>query len=89
MMNTEQRIEAITNRLQALEPTQLNIIDDGHKHVGHEGAKSGAGHFTIEIASKDFDGKNLVACHRLIYDALGNLIGPEIHAVAIKLLKAE
>lgn len=85
-MNNQQRIQAIKNRLQALEPTELNIIDDSHKHIGHAGAQSGAGHFTLEIASAEFKGKNAVACHRLIYAAIGNLMGPEIHALSIKLL---
>lgn len=88
MMTNEQRIDAIKKRLQVLDPLTLQVIDDSHKHVGHEGAKNGAGHFTLEILSQQFEGKTAVACHRLIYDAIGNLMGPEIHALAIKLLTA-
>lgn len=83
---TEHRIDAIRKRLACLNPTTLNITDDSHKHIGHEGAKSGGGHFTIEIASPLFSGKSKIACHRLIYDALGNLMGREIHAVSIQIV---
>ena len=86
MMNNEQRIIAIQKRLQTLDPLSLNIIDDSQKHIGHEGAKNGAGHFTVEINSPQFKGKTAVACHRLIYGAIGNLMGAEIHALAIKLV---
>lgn len=85
MISNEQRIIAIKKRLEALDPTFINIIDDSAKHAGHAGAQSGAGHFTLEIASAEFTGKTPVACHRMIYDAIGNLMGSEIHALSIKL----
>ena len=81
------RIQKIHDRLtQALSPSQLEIIDDSHKHKNHIGAQNGAGHFTIHISSPKFTGKNPVQCHRLIYEALGEMMGPEIHALKIKIL---
>lgn len=81
----ERRIVWMQQRLQEmLTPSTLNIIDDSAKHVGHEGAKGGAGHFTVEIASPMFEGKTLIECHRMVYDCLADAIPHEIHALKIK-----
>jgi BolA family transcriptional regulator, general stress-responsive regulator len=78
-------IEAqIRARLSKLEATVLEIEDDSHAHSGHAGAKErGGGHFEIKIVSAQFVGKSLVTRHRLIYDALGDLMQCEIHALKI------
>ena len=86
MLSNEQRIIAIQKRLAVLEPSFIKVIDDSAKHVGHAGAASGAGHFTLEIAAPIFKGKTPITCHRLIYDAIGNLKGREINALTIILL---
>jgi len=86
MLNNEQRITAIKKRLETLEPTFINIIDDSAQHAGHTSAQGG-GHFTLEIAAAIFTGKTPVTCHRLIYDAIGNLMGSEIHALSIKITR--
>jgi BolA protein len=81
------RIQQITHQLeQQLSPTQLEVIDDSALHVGHAGAKDGAGHYTIRISSPSFKGLNRVSQHRLVYDALSALIPKEIHALAIIIL---
>lgn len=81
------RIQTIRTRLtEAFAPTQLEIIDDSQKHIGHAGSQSGAGHFSVHIASPMFTEKSLVACHQMIYKALDGLIGPEIHALQIKII---
>jgi BolA protein len=69
---------------EALQPTHLAISDDSHKHVGHPGARDGRGHFTVEIESEAFRGRSPVARHRLVYDALGDLMQTDIHALAIR-----
>ncbi len=84
MLTNEQRIIAIRKRLDALEPTFMNITDDSAKHRGHAGAQSGGGHFSLEISAPVFAGKTPLTCHRMIYDALGNLMDTEIHALSIK-----
>lgn len=84
---TSTRIELIRTRLtQALNPTLLEILDEGHLHVGH--AEEGAGHFAIEIAAPAFQGQSLVACHKLIYAALGDAMQTQIHALRIKINKS-
>ena len=54
-------------------------------HIGHQGAKSGLGHFEIIISSKEFDGLNKLAIHKLIYNALGEMMKTDIHALKIKI----
>ncbi len=84
-MTSEQRIQAIENLLtEQLTPTFLQIEDNSAEHAGHASA-GGGGHFTIHIASPAFEGKPLLQKHRLVYSALDELMGGEIHALSIKL----
>jgi len=78
------RIERIRLLLEsALEPESLEVEDDSHKHAGHEGAKSGLGHFNVSIVSPHFNGKNMLARHRAVYAALDDMMKTDIHALAI------
>jgi BolA protein len=70
---------------QGLSPSFLNIKDDSAKHAGHEGAKDGGGHFTVEIASPLFQDHALIVCHRMIYDLVDEAIPHRIHALKIKI----
>ncbi len=81
---TAERIAMIETRLnREFTPEALNIIDDSAKHAGHVSA-GGAGHFCVEIVSDAFTGKNLIQRHRLVYDALDDIMHREIHALSIK-----
>lgn len=82
-MNTS-RIEAIRAALSALQPSALDITDDSHKHVGHEGARDGRGHFSLLIVSPRFVGMNALARHRAVYEALGELMQTDIHALSMR-----
>ena len=79
------RTERLRERLQAeLAPTLLEISDDSHLHAGHAGAASGGSHYSVKIASDKFAGLPLVMRHRLVYDAVHEMINKaEIHALAI------
>lgn len=66
----------------ALAPTELEVHDDSAAHAGHAGAREGR-HFSVRIASARFNGLSRVARHRVVYDALRNLIPQGIHALAI------
>ncbi|ODN43411.1 BolA family protein [Piscirickettsia litoralis] len=84
----ETRVEMIRQRLeQALSPASLEIIDDSHKHIGHAGAASGAGHFTVKISAKALTGKTRIQQHQSIYQALADMMPAEIHALSIKVLQ--
>ncbi|WP_251359389.1 BolA family transcriptional regulator [Kangiella sp. TOML190] len=87
MIDNSSRIAEMTKRLtQSLAPSHLEIVDDSHKHIGHEGAKGGLGHFTVIIQSEALAGKRMLQQHRAIYQALGDLMQTDIHALAIKVL---
>ncbi|MBK6653181.1 BolA family transcriptional regulator [Zoogloea sp.] len=77
-------MDEIRARLASLQPVRLELIDDSHLHAGHAGARAGGGHYRLSIVSEVFQGKNTVARHRIIYDALGELMRKEIHALAIQ-----
>ncbi len=68
----------------SLNPSYLEVIDDSHEHLGHAGAEQGAGHYTVIINSPVFTGKSPVKRHQMVYEILGELIGPEIHALRIQ-----
>ncbi|KRA51130.1 cell division protein BolA [Pseudoxanthomonas sp. Root65] len=79
------RVERIRDALQAaLQPASLEVLDDSHKHAGHEGARDGRGHFTVRIISDAFAGKVPLARHRAVYAALGEMMQTDIHALAIE-----
>lgn len=76
-------IDAMRARLATLDPIAVEIIDDSAKHAGHAGARSGGGHFRLDIVSPRFAGCRTMERHRLVYDALGPLMKREIHALSI------
>ncbi|MBD3652454.1 BolA family transcriptional regulator [Kangiella sp.] len=87
-MDNSQRLERMQQMIQdALNPTQLEVIDDSHKHIGHAGAKEGKGHFTVVIKSEALEGKRMLQQHRMVYEALGDMMETDIHALAIKVIK--
>lgn len=82
---TSERIEAMRKRLTtALDPVELEIIDESHLHVGHAGAKDGRGHFRVRIHSKHFQGLTRLQQHRLVYNALADLMATDIHALSLE-----
>lgn len=79
------RIAMIKERLQtALSPQSMEVIDESAQHAGHAGAKSGGGHYALTIVAQRFTGHNLVQRHRMIYDALGDAMHKDIHALSIR-----
>ena len=74
----------IEQRLAALAPESLELTDDSGRHTGHEGARDGGGHYNLVIVSPRFAGQSLQERHRLVYQALADLMPREIHALAIK-----
>lgn len=77
-------LEAIRERLAALQPESLELADESELHRGHAGAQGGGGHYRLNIVSPLFAGKNGVARHRMVYAALGPLMQREIHALALE-----
>jgi len=76
--------ELMQQKLSKLNPQSIEILDESSKHVGHEGARAGGGHYQLVIVSGEFSGKPMQLRHRMVYDALGPMMKKEIHALAIK-----
>lgn len=75
----------IRRRLGALGPLRIELVDESAKHAGHAGAAPGGNtHWNLSIVSAAFAGKSTVARHRMIYQALGELMQNPIHALAIR-----
>ena len=64
-------------------PQQLDIMDDSAAHAGHAGAREG-GHYRVRIVAREFRGLKRVESHRLVYDAVAQLMGQGIHALSIE-----
>ena len=80
----------MTTKIEAAIRAQLDIhhieiIDDSAKHAGHK-QNSGGGHYNTFIISDSFEGKSLIQRHRLVYDALGDMMKNDIHAFSMRTL---
>ena len=81
---------AMRDKLAALAPVRLELRDESGQHAGHAGARpSGGSHWQLTIVSEAFRGKNAVARHRMVYEALGDLMKRDIHALRIEALAPE
>lgn len=87
---TAQRIALIRQRLEAaLQPIELDVVDDSHRHAGHAGARDGRGHFNVRLVSAAFNGKRQIERHKLVYAALGSLMQTDIHALGLSALSPD
>jgi BolA family transcriptional regulator, general stress-responsive regulator len=68
---------------EGLDPQELLIKDQSQLHIGHEAAKDGKGHYDLLVVSEAFEGVNRVQRHRMVYDALRDLLESDIHALRI------
>jgi BolA family transcriptional regulator, general stress-responsive regulator len=75
------RIDALLR--ERLAATDVVVVDESHLHHGHAGAQGGAGHFRVTVTSPRFAGLSLVAAQRLVYEAVAEMMGGDIHALAI------
>jgi BolA protein len=75
-------IDEIKTRLQALAPSSIDLMDESAQHAGHKG-NGGGGHYKLNITSSHFCGKSQIMRHRLVYQALADLIPHKIHALSI------
>lgn len=75
----------VREKLAVLSPLRVELADDSAQHAGHAGARGG-GHYRLLVVSAQFAGKSTVQRHRMVYDALGNLMHSRIHALSIRSL---
>ena len=79
------RMTRIRQRIEAeLAPESLEIDDESHLHAGHAGARDGRGHYQVIVVSSVFAGKTRIQRHRLVFDAVGELMETDIHALGVK-----
>jgi BolA protein len=80
-----ERVRRIEERLrERLDATRVEVIDESHLHAGHAGARDGAGHFRAHVVSPRFAGLSRIEAQRLVYQVLADMIGPDIHALALR-----
>lgn len=83
-MTVQHRIE---QKLQAgLAPVFLEVVNESANHAVPSGSES---HFRVTIASLRFDGKRLLARHRLVNELLQEELSGEVHALALHTLTPE
>jgi BolA family transcriptional regulator, general stress-responsive regulator len=76
-----------TKLTERLTPTRLEIADESHRHLGHEGARPGGEtHFSVTIVSAAFVGQTRVSRQRLVYQALAEELATRVHALSLTTL---
>jgi len=78
------RIEAKLR--ETLDATYVLVVDESEHHAGHAGAREGGGHFRAVVVSQRFDGKRPVERQRIVYAALAEEMGRDIHALSMQTL---
>lgn len=77
--------DEMRTRLAVLAPSEIEIIDESEGHRGHSGWREGGqSHFRIRMTSPAFAGLGRVQRHRLVHQALGDVV-PRIHALSLEL----
>ena len=71
-------------------PTRLEVEDESHRHIGHEGARPGGEtHFAVMIVSAAFTGQSRVVRQRLVYQTLAAELATRVHALSLTTLTAD
>lgn len=68
-----------------MDPKEIAVLieqglPDARVHV----ATDGMGHYEATVVTTAFEGKRSIARHQMVYGTLGELVGREIHALALK-----
>ena len=72
---------AIEEKINAsLMPTHLEVLNESGNHNVPPGSES---HFKVTVVSDEFDGKMLIARHRIINKILAEELAGAIHALSI------
>jgi BolA protein len=80
------RVRIETRLREALDAEHVQVIDESALHAGHAGARSGAGHFRAVVVSERFAGRRPLERQRLVYAALAEEMGRDIHALSMQAL---
>ncbi len=80
-MTTQAIIEEKLN--EQLHPVHLEVVNESDMHSVPPGSES---HFKVTVVSDQFEGKMLVARHRMINEILAEQLAGSIHALALHTL---
>ena len=81
-MSIKTQIEA--KLVEALQPDELNVIDESHLHAGHAGHRPGGEtHFRVHIVSNAFEGQPRLERHRIVNRILAEELAGPVHALAV------
>lgn len=77
--------ERITTSLMALDPVDLEVLDESERHLGHAGWKEGGEtHFRVRITSPAFAGKSRLERHRMVNALVSEEFSGRLHAFALE-----
>ena len=89
-METSVRAQKIKDVLRdKLEAQHVEVVDQSSLHEGHPGSQGGGGHFQVLVVSDRFYGLTRIAAQRVVYEALGDLMRDDIHALSMRTLTPE
>jgi BolA protein len=74
---------------EQVDATHVEVLDDSAAHADHLGAQGGGGHFRVLVVSPRFEGLSPVAAQRLVYQALGDFMTTDVHALEMRTLTPE
>jgi len=72
-----------------LDAQHVEVIDHSARHENHPGGQAGGGHFEVLVVSNRFRGLSRIASQRLVYEALGELMERDIHALSMRTITPE
>lgn len=65
------------------------LIEKGLPGAEVEVTTDGQGHYLAVVIAKEFDGQRSLRRHQLVYGTLGQRVGQDIHALALKTMTPE
>lgn len=73
-----------------MDPIEIKSLIEQHLPEAKADVQTdGQGHYEAVVVSSAFEGKRSIARHQLVYGTLGQRVGREIHALAIKTFTPE
>lgn len=67
-----------------MDPKEVKRLIEAGMNAMHVDVKGDGAHFEAVIVSDEFNGKNLVQRHQIVYKALGDHMRENIHALSMK-----
>jgi acid stress-induced BolA-like protein IbaG/YrbA len=70
-----------------MDPTQIaRLIEEGLPDAKADVTTDGQGHYLAVVVSPSFAGQRSLRRHQMVYATLGQRVGTDIHALALKTL---